>query len=160
MNQTDYQRVYFSLRRSQKTELLIDLCYRARKSACTVQSYFKQGTLPQKLYRPFWIVLQNKGYVNSLDVPEGYETQLSIFSKTNNSNENQKGSDPQRHSGHHDQLQTTVGTLRSVHGKLEAINDIEQTRQDKPRRTKGGTRASRIAAGPEYTSNLTVNKGY
>jgi|GEM_PF-4147310 len=162
--ETAEQTAYFSLRRSQKTELLIDLCYRARRSACTVQLYFKQGTLPAKLIRPFWTIVQNKGYVNSLNVPAGYEIQLSIFSKQND--ENQESSDPQPEGGHSNQLQRTAGALRSTdasnkrpHGNGKAqISNTQPGSSKQPGKGKG--RSKQQLNRPQYATNLVVQKGF
>lgn len=79
-NQTPEQEAYYRLRKSQKSEFFYDYGYKFRRSAQTGQLRFKNGNLTKEEVDFFWKFVVAKGWVDSLDVPDQHQYQLTVFS--------------------------------------------------------------------------------
>lgn len=77
---TPEQAVYYTLRKGQKTEFLIEYAYRFRRSMQTGQQRFRDGSLRPDEIDFFWQYMVKKQWCSSLDIPEGMQYQLTLFS--------------------------------------------------------------------------------
>jgi hypothetical protein len=74
------QTVYYTLRKGQKTQFLIDYAYTFRKSMQTGQQRFRDGSLRPEETEFFWKYMMGRKWCSELDLPPDLQTQPSLFS--------------------------------------------------------------------------------
>lgn len=78
---TPEQVVYYTLKKSQKTSFLIDYAYKFRKSMQTGQQRFRDASLRPDEIEYFLQYVQSRNWCSTLDIPEGRQYQLTVFSQ-------------------------------------------------------------------------------